>query len=359
MSIKPADAKALWARSGNRCAMCRNVLTPEGGLTTLGQMCHIVAQSEDGPRGSAALPMRERDRYNNLILLCRNDHGIIDSDEAEWSVDNLQRLKQSHEYWVTEQLSRSAISVSSMDNSEFLRLREKKWARWSSGSPALTLSLTPLNISEDTVDTETNEILDLINSAKIANFDDGESLNRNLTRPSIYGIQNELIANDRFEQSHTIELHRSGHCEYVVRFAEESTVSTNGSHRHYPADVRSASYVFRYTDIAFSVCAAVDWLLSIWTETQPENDMLIECLMLNVENTNLYSYERSHGEDMYGKKLDEDTIRRVSIVTPGVDSLALKFDLLSKISNGFGLYLNELLNEKEEFLRPTRNRAKQ
>ena len=47
------DVRILWARSGNRCAFpdCNIEMAPAGLKTSLGEIAHIVAKRDDGPRG--------------------------------------------------------------------------------------------------------------------------------------------------------------------------------------------------------------------------------------------------------------------------------------------------------------------
>lgn len=72
--------------------------------TVVGENCHIVSESDDGPRADALMPLERRNSYSNLILLCRNHHKVIDSQEIEYSVERLHKMKKSHEDWVKEQL---------------------------------------------------------------------------------------------------------------------------------------------------------------------------------------------------------------------------------------------------------------
>lgn len=70
----------------------------------IGEMCHMVGESEDGPRGSSTLSREQRDLYGNLLLLCRNHHGEIDRQPETWPVERLQQVKNDHEAWVREAL---------------------------------------------------------------------------------------------------------------------------------------------------------------------------------------------------------------------------------------------------------------
>lgn len=108
MTITVRDHKLLWGKSGNRCAICQNVLV-EGETDTVdesivGEEAHIVARSENGPRGISELTLNERDKYDNLILLCRNHHKVVDDQPTEYTVEKLKQIKEAHESWVSNNL---------------------------------------------------------------------------------------------------------------------------------------------------------------------------------------------------------------------------------------------------------------
>jgi hypothetical protein len=46
MQVK--DIKILWGRSGNRCAICKIEITPDGEIDTIGEISHIVSRSPEG-----------------------------------------------------------------------------------------------------------------------------------------------------------------------------------------------------------------------------------------------------------------------------------------------------------------------
>lgn len=110
MSIPEAEQRRLFARSGNRCAFpdCRRLLTADGSppdrLVVLGEAAHIVAERPGGPRGSSPMSLTERNRAENLILLCNNHHQLIDSQSQTYTVERLRAMKEAHERWVEKTL---------------------------------------------------------------------------------------------------------------------------------------------------------------------------------------------------------------------------------------------------------------
>ncbi|RYY86354.1 MAG: HNH endonuclease [Chitinophagaceae bacterium] len=108
MSITVKTQKMLWGRAANRCAICRNELVMDASETddesVVGEACHIVASSNDGPRGNSPLTPEQRDKYGNLILLCNIHHKQIDDQHVAFSIERLNTLKQTHEDWVCTQL---------------------------------------------------------------------------------------------------------------------------------------------------------------------------------------------------------------------------------------------------------------
>lgn len=115
MYVQTKDIKILWAKAAGRCSMpdCRKTLVAESSdavpskNTLIGENCHIVGEKETSPRGKSILTEDERNRYPNLILLCRNHHKIIDDDEKEWPVERLHLIKGEHEIWVETALTES------------------------------------------------------------------------------------------------------------------------------------------------------------------------------------------------------------------------------------------------------------
>jgi hypothetical protein len=107
MAIKAETRKRLWGRSGNRCAKCRAELvrSDEGGLpgALVGEEAHIIARSPGGARYEPLDP-KARDGYDNLILLCANDHSEVDAQPSRHTVASLRTMKRRHELWVKSRL---------------------------------------------------------------------------------------------------------------------------------------------------------------------------------------------------------------------------------------------------------------
>jgi hypothetical protein len=96
----------VWGRAAARCPCpgCRRKLvedsTETDDPTLVGQNCHIVAEADDGPRRDPSMPIEDRNRYANLILMCGVHDTIIDDQVATWTVEKLQQSKRDHEAWV-------------------------------------------------------------------------------------------------------------------------------------------------------------------------------------------------------------------------------------------------------------------
>jgi hypothetical protein len=86
--------------------------TPDDDSVVLSEIAHIVARKTDGPRGHDPLPLDERDRFENLILLCEEHHHVVDSQPQFYSVARLTQFKHDHEDHIARTLERSKALVS-------------------------------------------------------------------------------------------------------------------------------------------------------------------------------------------------------------------------------------------------------
>ena len=111
MSISDKTRKDLWAKSGNRCAICKKEFftSIDTDDFNIGEECHIVSSSPNGPRHIE--DYGDYDSFDNIILLCRNHHKEID-DPANfriYTVEKLSEIKKEHEKWVEKCLDTNNI----------------------------------------------------------------------------------------------------------------------------------------------------------------------------------------------------------------------------------------------------------
>lgn len=106
--VDDKTALLLWVRAGGRCSFpgCNDYLLRDT-LTTRdikhGHIAHIVARSKNFTRGDHDLPLAERSKIDNLILVCQKHHKLIDDDaEGEFTVELLRAYKQQHEEHIFE-----------------------------------------------------------------------------------------------------------------------------------------------------------------------------------------------------------------------------------------------------------------
>lgn len=95
--------KILFGESLNQCAYpgCTNPLiepgTRQSNSVIVGEICHIYARSPGGPRWKDGLTEIELNSPENLILLCRNCHVIVDGQPETFPAEMLQKWKRDHE----------------------------------------------------------------------------------------------------------------------------------------------------------------------------------------------------------------------------------------------------------------------
>ncbi len=111
--------KILWGRAAGRCAVpnCRMELiveaTDHDPVVLIGDIAHVEAASDRGPRANPVRGSRERDEYENLILLCKNCHTRLDAQKNTNTVAALRELKEDHEAWVRANLPEGGLTRTS------------------------------------------------------------------------------------------------------------------------------------------------------------------------------------------------------------------------------------------------------
>lgn len=91
--------RRLFAVSMNRCAFpgCTTPIVDPGTGTILAEVCHIHAQSTGGPRFNPAQTDEDRHAIENLVVMCRVHHKVIDENISVYSAENLREIKRHHE----------------------------------------------------------------------------------------------------------------------------------------------------------------------------------------------------------------------------------------------------------------------
>ena len=121
MGITTKTRKALWAKSANKCSICKTELFSNKGnnkQVNIGEECHIISSKSKGPRHIPNLD--DYDQYENLILLCRNHHKQIDELVDTYTEELIRYIKSNHEKWVKDTLNHS-IESRNIDKPKFLR----------------------------------------------------------------------------------------------------------------------------------------------------------------------------------------------------------------------------------------------
>lgn len=107
MPITERTSKIVWGQCAARCCLCREeVLHEVGGRVSslVGEIAHIVGETKRAARGTSDLSASERSEPENLLLLCRKDHKIVDDDPIQYPVEKLHRIKADHIVWIAESL---------------------------------------------------------------------------------------------------------------------------------------------------------------------------------------------------------------------------------------------------------------
>jgi len=111
MGISDKTRKILWARSGNQCAICKDELvidaTGQDDDSVVAEESHIISGRERGPRYDSSFPKEKLDSYENLILLCRTHHKMVDDQEDTYTADILRQMKSNHEVAVAKKMKGS------------------------------------------------------------------------------------------------------------------------------------------------------------------------------------------------------------------------------------------------------------
>lgn len=218
MSISDKTRKILWGRSGNRCAICKNELvidsTEQDDDSVIADECHIISSKPNGPRHDPSYPIDKLDSYDNMILLCRTHHKMVDDQAATYTTNILRQMKSNHELWVSQQLT---------ENQKIppVRIRRVKQNiptflfRLTTGKEVLDLVTNAMGYSFDHEELKSQEEVDLVGGFLQVVQDWGE-------------LSNDLETGERVQTAFSLtellrELERSGFFVFggrEIRFLE-------------------------------------------------------------------------------------------------------------------------------------------
>jgi hypothetical protein len=80
----------------------------------VGDECHIASSKPNGPRHAYKSVSDDFDSIDNLVLLCKTHHKLVDDRIDVFTVDKLRDLKIGHERWVENSLRNSDIAGSKL-----------------------------------------------------------------------------------------------------------------------------------------------------------------------------------------------------------------------------------------------------
>lgn len=299
-----------------------------------------------------------RDSYENLILLCPNHHSEVDKIPDNWPADRLIEAKSQHEKWVSERLQAGQIVISSVDNSAFLESRRLAWVALARGEVAMAVSLSPLQASRETLDPMDSMVLALLGAAKIPTGQGRGrevAVNRYNTRPTQNGIVNEDFRDTVDGFCHSIQVFRVGHCEYFCalgRFVEQITKAV----KERQGDLRGASRIIRYTDIAEVAEFGLLWLWEAWKGLLPYNYMTLTVRLINTQDTTIFSREERFSIGVFGVPVAEGGLEYSEVVTKETSVGEVLLSSLGRLSNAYGLVLSEVHDSDGMYIRPEKMR---
>ena len=113
-NISAKDERILHSKSGNRCAMCKELLVDPSNInaTCIGENAHIYGEKPTAARYDKNQSEEFVNSEKNLIFLCRNCHKKIDGEETSYPPEYLFDVKQKHEIWVRDKLQEGMLKYS-------------------------------------------------------------------------------------------------------------------------------------------------------------------------------------------------------------------------------------------------------
>lgn len=116
---------------------------PDGGAVRMAQVAHIVAASDDGPRGDAGVSTSGLVAFENLILLCPTCHVVVDGAPEHYPTELLKSWKSSHEGRLRALLGVDVFPTRAAARSQLQRLLAQNRQVWSLYGPDAETAHSP------------------------------------------------------------------------------------------------------------------------------------------------------------------------------------------------------------------------
>ena len=126
MEISIKDRKHLWSAAAGICSYhhdgesCGKVLFTKNGEmdTNVGQECHIIGEKPAAARYQE--DYKQKETYDNAILLCNIHHKIVDDNPELYTPIVLRQMKNKQEKIISDRVSKKEISPYVLKNCDFV-----------------------------------------------------------------------------------------------------------------------------------------------------------------------------------------------------------------------------------------------
>lgn len=125
MPISQRTSKIVWGQCAAMCCICQKklVIEVDSGVTSLiGEVAHIVGEMRSAARGTSPLTLKERNDAENLLLLCRDHHKIIDDNPDSYSISYLHEIKTKHLNWIASSLAKPLAWQSNISHLTYINV---------------------------------------------------------------------------------------------------------------------------------------------------------------------------------------------------------------------------------------------
>ncbi|MEH1847118.1 MAG: hypothetical protein V7L25_19570 [Nostoc sp.] len=229
-----------------------------------------------------------------------------------------------------------------------MKIREEEWINFVGNHVWSIVSLTPLNISNDSIDPLNQDLRKSISTLKLPQFYDYTRISGNInqfnTRPNEYGVINEELRHIKQEKfGHKIQVFRNGHCEFMICL-EGVVFSLN----------TSSTRGLRYEDIARSFTTQIEDLINIWTRHLELNDMLLTTLITNATNINLSSGRKTWNGDEFGFPVTSQVLKYNKNINRFETLESVQESVIKRFVNYFGLNIDRVFGEDGKLNQPSK-----